>query len=174
MKIIFYPDRILRQKAKPVEKVSAEIRQIFKGMADAMYLAGGVGLAGPQVGISKQMIIMDVGEGLKCLANPKVTKRKGTSHLEEGCLSFPGITVRVKRAAEVIVEAIDENGKPVRIQEEGLAAHVLQHEIDHLHGKVIIDYASWAEKLKLRAKLKKWEKEHPSAEAKCNVSVKCI
>ncbi|MCM8779905.1 MAG: peptide deformylase [Candidatus Omnitrophica bacterium] len=174
MKIRTYPDPVLRQKAKPVSQVTAEIREILKEMSKAMYLGMGIGLAAPQVGISKQLIVIDAGEGLKCFVNPKIIQKKGSSVLEEGCLSFPGISVRVKRAAEVKVEAMDENGAPLNMTGRGLMAHVLQHEIDHLRGRLIIDYASWSQKIKLRAKLKVFEKEHLGQKVKCGVKAKCI
>lgn len=175
MRIHTYPDSVLRQKSKPVEKVTPQIRQILKEMSEAMYLAGGIGLAAAQVGINKQLIIMDIGEGLKCFVNPRIVERKGASVLEEGCLSFPGVTVRVKRAAEVLVEALDENGKAVSLIGEDLMAHVLQHEIDHLQGKLIIDYASWRDKFKLRHKLKEFAIRHPaSEEIKRSIDTKCL
>lgn len=174
MKIRTYPDPVLRRKVRPIRIVTEEIREVIKEMSKLMYVAGGIGLAAPQVGISKQLIIMDVGGGLKCFINPKIIKRKGSSVLEEGCLSFPGITVRIKRAAEVCVEALDEDGKPVKITGEGLAAHVLQHEIDHLHAKLIIDYAGLRDRLRLRSKLKEFALKHKSEDIKCSVKSKCI
>lgn len=175
MNIRIYPDPVLRQKAKPVSKITPEIQRTFKEMAAAMYVAQGVGLAAPQVGISKQLIILDVGQGLVCLANPRIVKRSGTSKLEEGCLSFPGISVTVKRSAHVVVEAVDENDNSITVIGKGLLAHVLQHEIDHLHGKVIIDYAGLKDKWRLRKKLKEFQARHADAQSPvCSVKTKCI
>jgi len=99
------------------------------------------------------MIVVDAGSGLYKLINPRVIKRKGTQALEEGCLSVPGICIKVKRAREVLVKALDERGEPVTIQAQDLLACVLQHEIDHLRGKVIVDYASLWEKIKIKKKI---------------------
>jgi len=153
LKIRVFGDPILRKKAKPVQQVTAEHRQILSQMAVTMYEGTGIGLAAPQIGISAQLIIADIGEGLYKLVNPKIVKRQGWQVMQEGCLSLPGVCIKVKRAKQVWVEATDENNNPVKIQAKDLFACVLQHEIDHLKGKLIIDYASLLEKLRIKRKL---------------------
>lgn len=154
MEIHFYPNPILRVKCRPLEEVSPVTQKTLRDMAGIMYQAGGVGLAAPQVGIAEQIIVVDVGDGLISLVNPKIVKKQGKSIIEEGCLSLPDVTVDVKRAKIVSVEGLNERGEKLTIEAEGLKAHVLQHEIDHLRGVLIIDYAGWRKKLSLKRKLK--------------------
>jgi len=135
-----YPDSILREKCRKVEKVGFRERKILAQMAETMYKAEGVGLAAPQVGINSQFIVVDVGEGLVKLVNPQILLKEGKSILEEGCLSLPGITVKMERAKKVKVKGWDEEGNGVEIEGKGLLAHAFQHEIDHLQGVLIIDY----------------------------------
>ncbi len=135
-----YPDPILREKCKEIEKVGPRERKILAQMAETMYKAEGVGLAAPQVGINSQFIVVDVGEGLVKLVNPQILLKEGKSILEEGCLSLPGITVKMERAKKVKVKGWDEEGNRVEIEGKDLLAHALQHEIDHLQGVLIIDY----------------------------------
>ncbi len=119
-----------------------------------MRLAGGIGLAAPQVGIDQQMVLVDIGEGPVMLINPKITKKRGSQELEEGCLSLPGIYVNVKRARRIIVSALNEYNEKISIDANDLFARALQHEIDHLRGRMIIDYASLFKKIALRKKLR--------------------
>jgi peptide deformylase len=118
-----------------------------------MYADNGVGLAAPQVAVEEAMIVVDIGSGLYKLINPKITKKRGTQVNQEGCLSIPGICVKVKRAQEVCVHFMDESGKPQIIEARDLLACVLQHEIDHLKGVVIADYAGFIERIKIKKKL---------------------
>jgi peptide deformylase len=127
-------------------------------MAQVMYADAGVGLAAPQVGISEAMIVADVGTGLYKLINPRMVKKEGSQQLEEGCLSIPGVCVKVRRARKVQIQAQDDSGKHVTIEAEGLLACVLQHEIEHLRGKLIVDYASFIEKLKMKKRLQEINK----------------
>ena len=129
-------------------------------MAQTMYRANGVGLAAPQVGVDKKMIVVDAGDGLISLINPKILKKEGKSVLEEGCLSIPEITVKIERAEKVVVEGLNEEGITVSIAAEGLKAHALQHEIDHLRGVLIIDYANFKKKLALRRKLREFKRKY--------------
>lgn len=154
LKIRVFGDSVLRKKAKAVGRITSEHRQILSQMAGAMYEGGGIGLAAPQVGISEQLIVVDIGEGLYKLINPKVVKKMGFQSMSEGCLSVPGVCIKVKRAKHIWVEAKDENNQLVEIEAKDLFACVLQHEIDHLKGKLIIDYASFLEKLRIKNKLK--------------------
>ena len=154
-----YPESILRKQCRKVDNVGLKEKRVFEKMAQTMHKAQGLGLAAPQVGIDEQLIIVDVGEGLVKLINPLVLLKEGESTLEEGCLSLPGITVKVNRSAIVMVQGWDENGKMVKVEGEGLFAHALQHQIDHLSGILIIDYASPGEKADFRSKLRKLERE---------------
>lgn len=153
LKVKIFGETVLRKKAKPVTKVTEQHRQILSQMAKAMYDDSGIGLAAPQVGLSTQLIVVDIGEGLYKLVNPKIIRKQGKQSISEGCLSVPGVCIKVKRAKKVLVQALDENGRPQEIEACDLFACVLQHEIDHLKGKLIIDYASFLEKLRIKKKL---------------------
>jgi len=153
LKIKIFGDSVLRKIAKPVVRITEQHRQILKQMANVMYDDSGIGLAAPQVGFSVQLIVVDIGEGLYKLVNPKIIKKQGRQSISEGCLSVPGVCIKVKRAKQVWIQAQDENGRLVEIEAKDLFACVLQHEIDHLKGKLIIDYASFLEKLRIKRKL---------------------
>jgi len=159
LKINIFGDSILRKKARLVKEVTVEYRKALSLMAQSMYEHSGIGLAAPQVGMSVRLIVVDIGEGLYKLVNPKIVKRQGTQAIQEGCLSVPGACVKVKRSRQVWVEATDENNHPVKIEARDLFACVLQHEIDHLEGKLIVDYASFLEKLRIKRKLRELKKE---------------
>ena len=150
-----YGDPILRKECKPVRKIGPDEKELFENMVATMHLEKGVGLAAPQVGIDKQLIVVDVGEGAIKLANPRILKRKGKSTLEEGCLSLPGIKVIIKRAKEIMLEGINEKNQKVNIRADELPAHVFQHEIDHLRGKLIIDHIGLIDKIRIKRKLKR-------------------
>jgi len=135
-----YPDPALRKMCKEVQVVDAEIRRLLDDMAMTMYAVNGVGLAASQVGLEIRIIVVDVGKGLSKLVNPKIIEAKEESVIEEGCLSVPDLYVKVKRAAKLTISALDSYGKPELIKVEGLFAHAIQQEIDHLNGKLIIDY----------------------------------
>ena len=153
LKIKVFGDAVLRKIAKPVARITDEHRRLLNQMAAVMYDDSGIGLAAPQIGQSLQLIVVDIGEGLYKLINPKIFKRLGKQSISEGCLSVPGVCIKVKRAKAVWVQALDENGRPIEIQAKNLFACVLQHEIDHLKGKLIIDYASFLEKIRMKKKL---------------------
>lgn len=153
LKIRLFGDSILRSKARPLKQITQASRDILSQMAQLMYSAQGVGLASLQIGIKEAMIVVDAGSGLYKLINPKITRREGVQIQEEGCLSIPSVRIKVRRAKKILVKAQDEFGKPLSIEAEDLLACVLQHEIDHLNGKLIVDYASFFEKIKLGKKL---------------------
>ncbi len=153
LKIKVFGDKVLRKKARPVTKVTEEHRKILSQMAQTMYNDSGVGLAAPQIGLSAQLIVVDVGEGLYKLINPKIIKSLGRQINSEGCLSVPGVCIKVKRAKQVRVQALDENSQPIEIEAKDLFACALQHEIDHLKGKLITDYATFLEKLRNKKRL---------------------
>ena len=132
-------DDILRKKSKPVDKIDDRIITLLDDMAETMYHADGVGLATPQVGILKRVIVMDIGEGLIELINPEIIWEKGEQDGEEGCLSIPGYSARVKRPAQVKVKGLNRKGEEIEIVGKGLLARALCHEIDHLDGILFID-----------------------------------
>lgn len=150
LSIRLFGDPVLRKKTKAVKRVTAVHKEALSQMSQLMYASSGIGLAAPQVGISESLIVVDIGRGLYKLVNPKIIKREDSQILEEGCLSIPGICIKVKRARKVVVKALDEAGKQISIEAEGLLACVFQHEIEHLSGKLIVDYASWLERLKIK------------------------
>jgi peptide deformylase len=135
-----YPDPCLRVKCREVEVIDSEIKRLLDDMAMTMYAVNGVGLAAPQVGLDIRIICIDIGKGLLKLVNPKIVRSEGVSVLEEGCLSVPNTYVRVKRKRKLVVSALDHNSKPQLITAEGLLAHAFGQEIDHINGKLIIDY----------------------------------
>jgi peptide deformylase len=136
-----YPHPILRKKCELVEAVSMQEIELFEKMVFTMRAFNGIGLAAPQIGRSRQLIVADTGEGTIKLANPQIIEVKGNDKMVEGCLSIPGADVEVKRRYKVTVKGLNEKGKIVEIKAKGLLARVLQHEIDHLKGKLIIDYS---------------------------------
>ncbi len=155
-----YPDPILTQKAQPVENIDESIRCLLDDMAETMYVAPGVGLAAPQVGVSLRALVADAsprveGEKLIKLVNPVITFAEGVSICEEGCLSVPEVSENVTRAAKIIVEGYDERGKPIKIETDTFLATVLQHEIDHLDGILFIDYLGRLKRDIIKRKLRK-------------------
>jgi len=157
LKIRLLGEPVLRKKSKPVKHITAAHRDILSKMARTLYASSGIGLAAPQVGINEAMIVVDIGSGLYKLINPIIVEKVGSQVMEEGCLSLPKVCIKVKRARKILVKAQDEDAKHIRIEAEDLLACVLQHEIDHLKGKLIIDYASFWDKLKIRNKIKKFK-----------------
>ena len=136
-----YPDPILRVNCFDVEEVSFKERDLFDSMVYTMKVNNGIGLAAPQIGIAKRLIVaMDEDGRIIRLANPCIVETRGSNVMTEGCLSLPGENVEVERAFEVVVVGIDDRNKDVEVKTQGLLARVLQHEIDHLDGKLIIDY----------------------------------
>lgn len=138
-KIVTLGDPILREKARPVEKITPRIHRLLDNMAETMYAAPGVGLAAPQIGVSKRIIVVDVGEGLIELINPEILVAEGEEIGVEGCLSIPGVQGEVPRAAVVVVKGQDRYGQTKELKAQGLLARALQHEIDHLDGVLFID-----------------------------------
>ena len=151
-----YGEPILREKALPVKEITPEMLNLIKDMAETMYADSGVGLAAPQVGVSKRIILVDGEEdGLIVLINPMIIKSEGEVVEEEGCLSLPGIYSQVRRSSKVTVKALNENGDPIEITKEDLISRALQHEIDHLNGILFIDRIGRLERQVLLNKLKK-------------------
>lgn len=152
-----YPNPVLKEKAKELEKVDGEIRKLAEDMKETMEKKDGVGLAAPQVGISKQIIVVQGEDGPEVFINPKIIRksRKGEV-LEEGCLSLPGLFLKISRAKEVEVEAFNLAGKKVHIRARGLIARVFQHEFDHLNGILIINRIPFWQKWGIKKKLKEY------------------
>jgi len=140
--IRLFPDPVLRRVAKPVTRITKRLVRLAHDMAETMYKANGVGLAAPQVGEDVRLVVIDVGDGLTTFVNPVIVAKDGSDVDVEGCLSIPGISAYVERAATVTVEALDLDGRPFRLEAGGLLARAIQHEIDHLDGVLIIDRAT--------------------------------
>lgn len=174
--IMIYPAPVLKQVARPVAHITEATRRLLDDLTATMYDAPGVGLAAPQVNVGQRVIVVDVGEPVPLtreeyaqreesrarlyqLVNPAITAHDGEIVWEEGCLSLPGLQVEVRRAAHVVVEALDRNGAPVVIDAHGLLAVALQHEIDHLNGKLLVDRLSRLKRALYREKLEKEAEE---------------
>ena len=149
-------DPVLREETKPVEAFSSELQQHIDDMFETMHAAHGVGLAAPQVGRTERLTVMEVHGERYVLVNPEIVEREGKLKWEEGCLSIPELYGDVMRSARVVVEALDREGKPFAVEGTELLGVCLQHEIDHLHGKLFIDHLSLLKRQKLLAE---WEEE---------------
>jgi peptide deformylase len=141
-KIVELGEPVLRQKCRRVSVINKKVKKLLTDMKEAMYQANGVGLAAPQVGVSKRVVVVDVGEGVWELINPEIVSRDGEELGVEGCLSIPGVAGEVSRAVRVKVRALNRDGQQQLISAEGLGARALQHEIDHLDGILFIDRAT--------------------------------
>jgi len=158
LKILQYPDERLHKVAKKVEQVDEATRKLVRNMAETMYAAPGVGLAATQVDVHEQIIVLDISETrnqLRVFINPEIIASSGEEECEEGCLSVPGIYEKVRRAEKVTVRALNEKGEPIMLEADGFLAVCIQHEIDHLRGKVFVEYLSRLKQTRIRAKLKK-------------------
>ena len=160
--IIQYPDERLHKVAKKVEQIDGAVRKLARDMAETMYAAPGVGLAATQVDKHIRLIVIDVSEthdDLKVFINPELLDSQGEKENEEGCLSVPGIYEKVSRAERVTVRALDEHGNTFTLEAEGLLAVCIQHEMDHLQGRVFVELLSHLKQTRIRAKLKKQRRE---------------
>lgn len=158
LKILQYPDERLHKVARKVEQVDEATRKLVRNMAETMYAAPGVGLAATQVDVHEQIIVLDISETrnqLRVFINPEIIASSGEEECEEGCLSVPGIYEKVRRAEKVTVRALNEKGEPIMLEADGFLAVCIQHEIDHLRGKVFVEYLSRLKQTRIRAKLKK-------------------
>jgi peptide deformylase len=158
LKILEFPDPRLRRVAAPVREVTPEIRRLIKDMAETMYAAPGIGLAATQVDVHKRIIVMDISEArdaLRVFIDPEILACEGSAEAEEGCLSVPGYYDRVTRPAKVKVRALDATGARFELEADGLLAVCIQHEMDHLLGKVFVDYLSPLKRTRLAAKARK-------------------
>jgi peptide deformylase len=156
--ILRYPDPRLYEKAEPVPEVDDSIRGLIRDMAETMYSAPGVGLAATQVNVHKRVVVIDASESrdqLVVLINPEIVSSEGFQYCDEGCLSVPGIYEPVERSERVTVRALDADGRPFVLTAERLLAVCIQHELDHLEGKVFVDYLSRLKQQRIKAKLQK-------------------
>jgi peptide deformylase len=162
--ILEYPDPRLRIRAEQVTKVDAEIRQLAADMLETMYAAPGIGLAATQVNVHKRLIVLDISEERNspyCLINPEIVAAEGRINAEEGCLSVPGTYDYVDRAARIKIKALDRDGGQIELDAEGTLAVCIQHEMDHLDGKLFVDYLSEMKRQRLKKKLLKKAKHDP-------------
>ena len=161
LQILKYPDSRLHTVAEPVPQVDEAIRSLVDNMAETMYAAPGIGLAATQVNVHKQLIVMDISESkdqLLVLINPEIVESSGQIECEEGCLSVPGIYEKVSRAAEIRVRALARDGNVFEFEASGLLAVCVQHEMDHLKGKVFVEYLSPLKQERIVKKLRKAER----------------
>ena len=162
LEILQYPDPRLNARAERVEKIDAATRRLIDDMAETMYAAPGVGLAAIQVDVRKQIVLIDVSEDrsdLRVFINPEITRREGVAVNQEGCLSVPGVYDNVERAESVTVTALDRNGSRFTLNASGMLATCIQHEMDHLEGKVFVEYLSELKQNRVRAKIKKRQRK---------------
>jgi peptide deformylase len=166
--IIEFPDPRLRTVARPVREVDTRIRQLIDDMFETMYAAPGIGLAATQVDVHERLLVLDVSEDKSApmvFINPEILESTGSQVYQEGCLSVPGIYADVKRADHVLVRALDRDGQPFELGAEGLLAVCIQHEMDHLAGKVFVDYLSPLKRELVRKKLAKQRRLEGSEDA---------
>ena len=162
LKILQYPDDRLHTVAKPVREITAATRKLIHNLAETMYAAPGIGLAATQVDVHEQVIVMDISEThdrLLAFVNPEIIASDGESICEEGCLSVPGVYEKVRRAEHVTVRALNAQGESFTLECDGLLAVCVQHEMDHLKGKVFVEYLSLLKQSRLKAKIKKHRHE---------------
>jgi peptide deformylase len=158
LNILHFPDTRLRDKAKPVEQVDDAVRKLIDDMFETMYDAPGIGLAATQVNDSRRVIVVDVSEehdAPLALINPEIVERDGEESMDEGCLSVPGVYEKVQRADHIRLRALDRDGNVLEMEARGLLAVCIQHEIDHLDGKLFIDYLSSLKRQRIKKKLQK-------------------
>jgi peptide deformylase len=161
LEILKYPDPRLRTVAKPVAEVTDELRQLIDDMLETMYAAPGIGLAATQVDVHERLLVIDITEDKTkplCLINPEILEQSGSFENDEGCLSVPEVYESVERAEQIRVKALDRNGQEFELEAEGLLSVCIQHEIDHLEGKLFVDYLSQLKRSRLKKKLSKARK----------------
>lgn len=159
--ILHYPDQRLHKVARPVASVDARIRRLIKDMAETMYAAPGIGLAATQVDVHERVLIIDLSEernALQVFVNPVIIDTRGETETEEGCLSVPGVFENVRRAERVRVRALNERGESFTLEADGLLAVCIQHEIDHLDGKMFVEYLSRLKQNRIASKMRKQER----------------
>lgn len=160
--ILHFPDPRLREKALPIDEVTDEIRQLADDMLETMYQAPGIGLAATQVNVQKRLIVIDISEDQSAplvLINPEIIEKEGEREYQEGCLSVPEAYETVTRADTVKIEALDKNGEHFQLDADELLSTCIQHEIDHLDGKLFVDYLSNLKKQRIKKRLEKLKKQ---------------
>jgi peptide deformylase len=160
--ILEYPHPGLREKAQPIEKIDNQITQLAEDMLETMYEAPGIGLAATQVHVAKQLLVIDISDDKNqplVIINPKIVHEDGHQTYEEGCLSFPGVYAKVERAEEITLEYMDLEGEQQTLEATGLLAICIQHEMDHLNGKVFVDYLSPLKRNRIRKTLEKRQRQ---------------
>lgn len=165
--ILHYPDDRLRKIAKPVTAITPEIKQIAKDMLDTMYNDKGIGLAATQVDIHQRIIVIDVSENKDdyyVIINPEIISKSGETAIEEGCLSIPDCSGFIPRAENITIRALNLEGEPYEINADGLLAICIQHEMDHLEGKLFVDYLSPLKRDRIKTKMGKWKKQQQQLE----------
>lgn len=161
--LVYLPDLRLRAETKVINDFGSQLQTLIDEMFETMYHARGIGLAAPQIGISLKLAVIDIeGDGKQkfCLINPEIIAREGSELMSEGCLSVPGVYDKAPRATKVKMRALDRNGNPYELEADGLLAHCIQHEIDHLHGKLFVDYLSPLKRSLARKKLEKFKRRN--------------
>lgn len=159
--ILEFPDERLRKKASEVKVVDGNVKKLVDDMLETMYLAKGIGLAATQVNVHQRIVVIDISEGKDnplCLINPEIVEKYGNEESEEGCLSVPGFFEKVKRAESIKVKALDKEGQPFEFEANELLAVCVQHELDHLEGKLFVDYISSLKRQRIKKKLEKLHK----------------
>ena len=175
LQILHFPDPRLRKKASPVDKVNDQVRQTVKDMFETMYNAPGIGLAATQVNLQREIIVIDISEDKTeplCLINPEIVAKDGEEEMQEGCLSVPGIFENVQRFENISVKALNEKGEEFKLEADGLLAVCIQHEMDHLQGKLFVDYLSPLKMQRIKKKmlkLKKHESEESASSQSANI-----
>ena len=165
LKILEFPDPRLRKKAAAVTDIDDDLRNLIDDMLETMYAAPGIGLAATQVDVHKRLLVADISpekDDPRALINPEILEKDGTAISEEGCLSVPGYFEEVERAESIRIRYLDRDGAPVEKNAEGLLAICIQHEIDHLNGKLFVDYLSEAKRQRIRKKLEKDRRQQPA------------
>lgn len=166
LEILHYPDPRLRTVARPVAAVDARIQRLVDDMFETMYAAPGIGLAATQVNVHQRLLVVDVSEeknAPRVFINPEILDRQGVEEMDEGCLSVPGVYDKVQRADRVKVRALDREGTVFELEADGLLAVCIQHEIDHLDGKLFVDYLSSLKRQRIRKKLEKAQRQHTTS-----------
>ena len=169
LNILEYPDPRLRTRAEPVDVVDDELRRLIDDMFETMYEAPGIGLAATQVNVHRRLLVADVSEDRSepvVLINPEIVAKDGLEVTEEGCLSVPGVFDRVERADHIRVRALGRDGEPMEMEADGLLAVCIQHEIDHLDGKLFVDYLSELKRQRIRKRLEKAKRQDEGARAR--------
>lgn len=166
LEILHFPDPRLRDHAKPVEQVDDKLRALIDDLFETMYEAPGIGLAATQVGVAKRLVVIDISDERDqplCLINPEILHTQGSETMDEGCLSVPGFYESVTRAEKIRVRYLDRDGNPQEQEADGLLAVCIQHELDHLEGKLFVDYLSSLKRQRIRKKLEKNQRQSPKS-----------